>query len=127
MMEERRKPPSLDEAKFSTQKIVTLILLLIFSTATVIVLMGEDQAERSMMLQTVINLTILGVGYWLGSSKGATDSNAAIGQIAAAAAPATASAVAANVAANVAATASPPPILVVPVEAAPVAEKKAKK
>lgn len=101
-MEDKRVNNSLDEAKFSTQKIVTLILLVIFAAVTANVLAGTDQAERSTILQTVINLTILAAGYWLGSSKAATDSNAAIGQIARAAAPSTAAAVAA-------ATGAPPP------------------
>lgn len=101
-MEDRRVNTSLDEAKFSTQKIVTLILLAIFAAAACNVLLNTDQAERSTILQTIINLTILAAGYWLGSSKAATDSNAAIGQIARAAAPATAAAVAA-------ATGAPPP------------------
>ena len=69
-MEERRKFDG-DEAKFSTQKVVTYILLLIFASVTANVLAGQDQAERSMLLQTVINLTLLAVGYWLGSSKAA--------------------------------------------------------
>ena len=94
-MKERRKPFVIDEAKFATQKLVTYILLLLFSAVTANVLLGEDQAERSTILQTIINLTILGVGYWLGSSKGATDSNAAIGKIAEASAPVAAAAVAA--------------------------------
>jgi len=72
-MKDRRR--ALDEAKFSTQKIVTLILLTIFAAVTANVLSGDDQAERSTILQTVINLAILAVGYWLGSSKGATDNS----------------------------------------------------
>ena len=35
--------------------------------------MTADQSERSMVLQTVINLTFLAAGFWLGSSKGAAD------------------------------------------------------
>lgn len=89
-MNERRQPFQADEAKFSTQKIVTYILLLIFASVTANVLMGQDQAERSMLLQTVINLTLLATGYWLGSSKAATDTNAAMGRIAQGSAPATA-------------------------------------
>lgn len=87
-MEERRiSGNSLDEAKFSTQKIVTLILLIIFAAVTANVLAGTDQAERSTILQTVINLTILAAGYWLGSSKAASDSATAMGQIARATTP----------------------------------------
>ena len=90
---DRRTP--LDEAKFFTQKVVTYALLAIFAGVTGTVLYQSDQSERSMILQTVINMTLLAVGYWLGSSKGATDSNDAIGKIAQSAAPATAAAVAA--------------------------------
>lgn len=64
-MEERR----LDERKFSTQKVVTYILLAIFSAVTANVLAHADQSERSMILQTVINITLIAVGYWLGASK----------------------------------------------------------
>lgn len=94
-MDERRRKFDGDEAKFSTQKVVTYILLLIFAAVTANVLSQSDQAERSMMLQTVINLTLLAVGYWLGSSKAATDTNAAMGRIAQGSAPAAAAAVAA--------------------------------
>lgn len=86
-MEDRRSGNNLDEAKFSTQKIVTLILLVIFAAVTANVLAGTDQAERSTILQTVINLTILAAGYWLGSSKAASDSAAAMGHIARATTP----------------------------------------
>jgi len=94
-MNDRRQPFQVDEAKFSTQKGVTYILLFIFASVTANVLSGQDQAERSTILQTVINLTLLAVGYWLGSSKAATDTNAAMGRIAQGSAPAAAAAVAA--------------------------------
>lgn len=86
-MEERRRKFDGDEAKFSTQKVVTYILLLIFAAVTANVLSQSDQAERSTILQTVINLTLLAVGYWLGSSKAANDTNATMGRIARGAAP----------------------------------------
>lgn len=95
-MNERRQPSTLESEKFATQKLVTYILLMIFAAVVTNVLSGADQAERSMLLQTVINLTLLAVGYWLGSSKGAIDSNTTIGQIAQSAAPTTALAVAAS-------------------------------
>lgn len=76
MNEERRFSP--EEAKFSTQKRVTYILLLIFAAVVVNVLLTNDQSERSMVLQTVINLTLLAVGYWLGSSKSAADNRDAL-------------------------------------------------
>ena len=81
-MIERR---TMDEAKFGTQRIVTYALILIFASVTAVVLYQEDQSERSMVLQTVINLTLLAVGYWLGSSKGAADSRDAMSRIAEAA------------------------------------------
>ena len=31
-----------------------------------------DQSERSIIIQTVINITLIGVGYWLGASKSGT-------------------------------------------------------
>lgn len=81
MIERRSTPFVIDEAKFSTQKTITYLLLVIFTAVSANVLMNNDQSERSMVLQTVINLTLLAVGYWLGSSKGAADSNATIGSI----------------------------------------------
>lgn len=81
-MDERRQPAIAEEAKVATQKLVTYVLLMIFAAVTANVLIGTDQAERSMVLQTVINLTLLAVGFWLGASKGAMDSNAVIGRIA---------------------------------------------
>ncbi len=86
---------NLDAAKFSTQREVTYVLLMIFAGVVAAVLYGTDQSERSTILQTVINLTILGVGYWLGASKAAADSGQAMSRIAEASAPAAALAVAA--------------------------------
>src|SRR5258706_4099386 len=86
-MIERRAPFVIDEAKFSTQRVVTYFLLLIFTAAGWAVVIGNDQSERSTMLQTIINFTMLAVGFWLGSSKGAADKDAAVTRIAEAAAP----------------------------------------
>lgn len=94
-MEERRKSHTIDDAKFATQKVVTYILLLIFAAVAGWVLYENDQSERSMILQTVINLTLLAVGYWLGASKAAADSAGTVGKIAEQAAPSQALAVAA--------------------------------
>jgi len=66
---ERRKGFVIEEAKFDTQKLVTYVLLLIFASVAANVLLGTDQAERSTILQTVINFTMIAVGYWLGASK----------------------------------------------------------
>ncbi|HEU4770100.1 MAG TPA: hypothetical protein VFS77_22220, partial [Pyrinomonadaceae bacterium] len=65
--EERRKsmPFAVDQEKFATQRIVTFVLLGIFIGVTATVMYQNDQSERSMILQTVINLTLLAVGYWL--------------------------------------------------------------
>ncbi len=94
-MEERREPFIIDQAKFSTQREVTYVLLLIFAGVVIAVLWQNDQSERSMVLQTVINLTLLAVGYWLGASKAAADQGQAMSRIAEASAPAAAAAVAA--------------------------------
>jgi len=73
--ERRAKPFDFDGAKFSTQKAVTYILVGLFCYVSVLILSvpGTDQSERSMILQTVINLALLATGYWLGSSKQAAD------------------------------------------------------
>jgi len=81
-MIERRAPFALDEAKFGTQKIVTYVLLLIFAAVVTSVFLGSDQAERSTVLQTVINLVVMAVGYWIGSSKGGQESALAASRIA---------------------------------------------
>lgn len=76
MAEERRKPFVADKEKFSTQRTVTYCLLLQFALVAAQVLYQNDQSERSMILQTIINLTLLAVGYWLGSSKAAAETGA---------------------------------------------------
>ena len=81
-MNERRQPFVVDEAKFSTQRVVTYVLLLLFCSVTVAVFRGDDQAERSMMLQTVVNFTLIAVSFWLGMSKGAADQAASSARIA---------------------------------------------
>ena len=78
---------NVDDQKMSTQRFVTYALLLIFSAVTAAVFLGTDQAERSTILQTVINLTLIAVGFWLGSSKGSMDKDASISRIAENAAP----------------------------------------
>lgn len=62
-----------DQEKFSTQRAVTYLIILIFAATTAFVFYNNDQSERSMVLQTIINLTLLAVGYWLGASKQAQD------------------------------------------------------
>jgi len=72
-MIERRAPFVVDEAKFSTQRLITYVILVIFTATAANVLIGQDQAERSTIIQTVINFTILALGFWLGSSKSSAD------------------------------------------------------
>lgn len=88
-------PFAVDQEKFSTQRNVTYVLLGVFIGVTTTVMFQNDQSERSMILQTVINLTLLGVGYWFGASKAAADSGTMLGKIAEGAAPSQARAVAA--------------------------------
>ena len=82
---EKREPFVIDQAKFSTQRQVTWALLAIFACVVAVVMSQNDQSERSMVLQTVINLTLLAVGYWLGASKAAADSNQSLSRMAEAA------------------------------------------
>lgn len=76
---DRRKPEqpfAEDQEKFSTQRNVTYVLLGIFIGVCLAVFLGSDnnnESERSTVLQTVINLTLLAVGYWLGASKQSQD------------------------------------------------------
>lgn len=95
MIEKRKTPFVVDEEKFSTQRTVTYALLCIFTATATWVLYQNDQSERSMILQTVINLTLLAVGYWLGASKQGQDQAQSMSRMAEAA-PAVAAAVVAN-------------------------------
>lgn len=90
---ERRSTP--DDAKLATQRVVTYILLIIFTAVAAAVFLGQDQAERSTIMQTVINFTMIAVGFWLGSSKTSADKDASLSRIAEASAPVAAAAVAA--------------------------------
>lgn len=73
-VERRHLPWQADEAKFITQKTVTVFILLIFAgVCGWVFYQDQNQSERATVLQTVINLAILAVSYWLGSSKGAAD------------------------------------------------------
>ena len=72
--ERRAQPFVMDEAKFVTQKMVTVFILGIFAgVCGWVFYQDSNPSERSTVLQTVINLTVMAVGYWLGSSKGAAD------------------------------------------------------
>lgn len=73
VIEERKQPFLVDQEKFVTQKEVTYFLLVLFAAVTACVMWQNDQSERSMVLQTVINLTLLAVGYWVGASKQGQD------------------------------------------------------
>lgn len=81
-MIERRAPFVIDEAKFSTQRVVTYAILCIFAGVVFAVFWQNDPAERSDIKQAVINFTMLAFGFWLGSSKGAIDKDASISRIA---------------------------------------------
>ncbi len=85
----------LDAAKFSTQREVTYALIVVFAGVVFMVLYRNETSERSMIIQSVITLATLAVGYWLGASKAAADSGQAMSRIAEASAPAAALAVAA--------------------------------
>ena len=69
----RSIPFAADEAKFSTQRLVTYVILIIFASVVANVLVGQDQAERSTIIQTVINFAMLSIGFWLGTSKSSAD------------------------------------------------------
>ena len=71
--ERRSIPFAADEAKFSTQRLVTYVILIIFTAVVANVLIGQDQAERSTIIQTVINFAMLSIGFWLGTSKSSAD------------------------------------------------------
>lgn len=87
-MKDRREPFIVDEAKFATQRRVTYIVLLMFSAVTANVLLGTDQAERSTIIQTIINFTMLALGFWLGTSKSSADKEQTAARILEAAVPA---------------------------------------
>ncbi len=87
-MDDRRQPFAEDAAKFSTQRLVTYALLLIFTAVVANVLLVNDQAERSTIIQTVINFMTFVVGFWIGTSKSAADKDASATRILEAAAPA---------------------------------------
>jgi len=78
---ERRTLATHDE-RMSTQRLVTYILLIIFAAVAAAVFSGSDQAERSTILQTVINFTMIAVGFWLGSSKSSMDKDASMSRMA---------------------------------------------
>lgn len=86
-MRDRREPFIVDEAKFATQRRVTYIVLLMFSAVTANVLLGTDQAERSTIIQTIINFTMLALGFWLGTSKSSADKEQTASRILEAAVP----------------------------------------
>ncbi len=87
MNEDRRQPFAEDAAKFSTQRLVTYALLLIFTAVVANVLLVNDQAERSTIIQTVINFMTFVVGFWIGTSKSAADKDASATRILEAAVP----------------------------------------
>ena len=99
-MKERRQSFVADAEKFSTQRNVTYFLLLLFAAVSAAVFYANDQAERSMILQTIINFTMLAIGFWLGTSKGSADKEASMSRIAEATSPIPANVETVNVAAQ---------------------------
>jgi hypothetical protein len=82
VIERRQVPWQADEAKFVTQKLVTIFILAIFGSVCFWVFYQDANAsERSTMMQTVINLTVMAVGYWLGASKAAADNRDQLNKI----------------------------------------------
>lgn len=99
-MKERRAPIIMEEAKLSTQRNVTYILIALLAAVTVVVFLGEDKSERSTQQQAIISLAVFSVGFWLGSSKSSSDKDASMARMAEASAPVAAAAVAAASSAN---------------------------
>lgn len=66
---DQRRPP-LDEAKFATQKRLVYVMVFIFAASAVWVFWKGDEAQQAAYVQTIINLTIAGFMYFIGSSKG---------------------------------------------------------
>ena len=85
--ERRSIPFAAGEAKFSTQRLVTYVILIIFTAVVANVLIGQDQAERSTIIQTVINFAMLSIGFWLGTSKSSADKEVTAARILESAAP----------------------------------------
>lgn len=79
---ERRKPIVVEQEKFATQRTLTYCLLLIFALVVAEVMWRNIDTERSTVLQTVINLIMLAVGFWLGASKQGQDTAQSMQRIA---------------------------------------------
>lgn len=67
------QPFAAEEQKFATQRNLTYIVVAVFACVVLNVLLGTEDAERSMILQTVINIVMLVLGFWFGSSKQSQD------------------------------------------------------
>lgn len=68
---ERRFNP--EEEKFSTQRLVTYAIILIFTGVAAWILFYGTVEQRSIIIQCIIGLMIGVVTFWIGSSKGAAD------------------------------------------------------
>lgn len=74
IVDRREQPFIADQSKFATQRTITYVLLGVFIGVSFnVILFGTDQSERSIIIQTMINLVLLAVGFWLGSSKQSQD------------------------------------------------------
>lgn len=100
MAERRRLPFVMEKEKFTTQRAVTYFILFMLGTASVFVFLYGDKAERSAVLTTILNLAVGTFGFWIGTSKGSADKDAALSRIAEASAPTAAAAAAAAGAAS---------------------------
>ena len=69
MIERRAFVP--DEAKFWVQRNIAYFLLLMFAGVTIASFIWGDEAERSTVLQTVINAAMIAIG-WFGKSNSTT-------------------------------------------------------
>lgn len=70
-----------EEEKFSTQRVVSYCVMIIFTAVTAWILHFGTQDQKSIIIQTVINLVIGVVAFWIGSSKGSADKEAQLNRI----------------------------------------------
>jgi hypothetical protein len=66
-----RRAFSAEEEKFRVQRNIAYFLLLMFAGVTIASFIAGDEAERSTVLQTVINAAMIAIG-WFGKSNSTT-------------------------------------------------------